>query len=561
MTFRLPRLLSSSREWLEQQQSSILSAATIITAANIISSLSGVVRQRLLISHFFDTPASRQSFEAFLVAFQIPDMMFQLIVLGTISAAFIPVLAMYKNDQQEQNRYINSMMNSVLLIFLIFSVVVFIWAEPFTRFRTGQAFTDEQVRVAAKLTRIMVCAQFFFAISNFMTGMLQSYKRFIIPALSPILYNLGILLGAYLLSDRFGIYAAGIGVVFGAFLHMLIQLPLAWKLGFRFRPALDLKHPGVRTTYKLTPARTFSLAITQLQQLANGYFTTSIGNLSYVVINLAFSLMTMPIRFFGVPIGQAALPFLSDEADQHDLGRFRDLLLKSIHQISFFAFPAAVLLLILRIPIVRIAYGTHNFPWSTTLITGRVVAIISISIAAQAIVQLLVRAFHALKDTHTPLVITVTVGLMYLLMCWISVFVFHWGVIGMAIAISVSTISEMLMFLFALDRRIKGFASKAFWFPQIKMIIASFLMAVFLYLPFRILDELVFDTSRTIELILLTVSTGTVGMLVYIYFAMLFDIRELYILQTMWDKFGSWQKTIAKSKEVIIENHADGDEL
>jgi len=165
-----------------------------------------------------------------------------------------------------------------------------------------------------------------------MTGMLQSYKRFILPALSPIFYNVGILIGAYTLSDRFGIYAAGIGVVIGAALHMLIQLPLAYKLGFRFRFAISFRHAGVRNTYKLTPARTSSLAISQLQQLANGYFTTSIGNLSYVVMNLAFSLMTMPIRFFGVPISQAALPFLADEADEKDLGRFRDLVLKSIHQ-------------------------------------------------------------------------------------------------------------------------------------------------------------------------------------------------------------------------------------
>jgi len=554
MVFRLPKLFSTYTEWLEKQQTSILSAAVIITVANIASAASGLIRQRLLISHFFDTPLSRQAYEAFLVAFQIPDMMFQLIVLGAVSAAFIPMLSQYRNNREEELKYMNSMMNSVLIIFMLVGVLVFIYAEPLTRFRTGEAFTPEQFKIAVQMTRIMVFAQFFFAISNFLTGMLQSYKRFIVPSLAPILYNVGILLGTFLLSERFGIYAAGIGVVIGAALHMLIQLPLAFKLGFRFQPKISLNHPGVRKTYKLTPPRTASLAINQVQQLADGFFTTSIGNLSYLIMDLAFALMTMPIRFFGVPISQAALPFLSDEASQSDLTRFKDLVLKSIHQIAFLAYPAAVLLLILRIPIVRIVYGTHNFPWETTLITGRVVAIITLSIAAQAIVQLLIRAFYALKDTKTPLFITIMTVIIYLTGTSLAVFVFKAGVIGMAVALTVSNIIEMIFFLFFLDRKVSGFVRKEFWVPQLKMILTSFLMAVFLYLPFRILDELVFDTSRTTELILLTLSTGTIGMLVYVYFALLFDIRELYIISSIINKFGNWQKTLSKSNEMIVES-------
>jgi len=118
MVFRLPKLFTSYTDWLEGQQTSILSAAVVITIANIVSSLSGVIRQRLLISHFFDTPSSQQAFEAFLVAFQIPDLMFQLIVLGAVSAAFIPMLASYKHDKAEEQRYMSLMMTSVLLFFL-----------------------------------------------------------------------------------------------------------------------------------------------------------------------------------------------------------------------------------------------------------------------------------------------------------------------------------------------------------------------------------------------------------------------------------------------------------
>jgi len=561
MVFRIPKLFSTYTDWLEKQQTSILSAAVIITIANFASALSGLVRQRMLISYYFDTIASRQAYEAYLVAFQLPDMMFQLIVLGAVSAAFIPILSLYKHDKEQELRYMNSMMNSVLLIFLVIGVLVFIFAEPLTKLRTGAAFTHQQVLIAAQLTRIMIFAQFFFAISNFFTGMLQSYRRFIVPALAPLLYNIGILLGAFLLSPSIGIYGAGVGVVIGAALHMLVQIPLVYKLGFRFKPTIAFKHPGVVKTYKLTPARTASLAINQAQQLGDGYFATSIGKLSFAIMDLSFALMTMPIRFFGVPISQAALPFLSEEATETDLTRFKDLVLKLIHQISFFAYPAAVLLLILRIPIVRITYGTKNFPWETTLLTGRVVSILSLSIASQAVVQLLVRSFYALKDTKTPLKITVLTVVFYLVGTWIAVFPLKAGVVGMATVLTITNIGEMLLFLYCLDLRVRGFARKEFWLPQLKMIVASFLMAVFLYLPFRILDEVVFDTRRTMELIMLTLSTSTIGMLVYVYFGLLFDVQELYILKKLVGKFGNWQKTLSKSQEVLVESPNRSDEV
>lgn len=560
--FRLPKIFGSYTEWIEKQQTSILSAAAVITVANIASSLSGLLRQRLLISHYYSTDVSRQAYEAFLVAFQIPDLMFQLIVLGALSAAFIPVLAQYKHDKEQELNYINSMMNSVLLIFAVVGAVVFIFAEPLTVWRTGAQFTKEQVEIVVNLTRIMIFAQFFFAISNFFTGILQSYRRFIVPALSPLLYNVGILIGAFTLSQYFGIYAAGIGVVIGAALHMLVQVPAVYKTGFRFRPIILFRNAGVRRTYKLTPARTLNLSIGQIQQLSDGKLATTIGQLSFTVLNLASSLMTMPIRFFGVPISQAALPFLSEEATDGDMHKFKDLVMRSIHQISFFAYPASVLLLILRVPIVRLAFGTKNFPWTeVTLPTARVLAIVAISIAAQAITQLLIRSFYALKDTKTPLYITIVTVVFYVSMSWLSVFYFNGGVLGIAAVLTITNILEMLLLLYCLDLRVKGFARKEFWVPQVKMIVASFLMAVFLYLPFRMLDELVFDTRRTIELILLTLTTGTIGMTVYIYFGLLFDVRELYILQNLMKTLGNWQKTLSRSQEVLVESPNQSEDM
>ncbi|HNQ16535.1 MAG TPA: murein biosynthesis integral membrane protein MurJ [Candidatus Woesebacteria bacterium] len=552
--FKLPTLLSNNTKWLERQQTTILSAALIIGIANIISSIAGLIRERLLISYFFDTSESRLNLEAFQVAFQIPDALFQLLVLGAVSASFIPIFThLKKRDSKTAFASASIIMNVVLLVFVLVSAVIFVFAEPLTLFRTGSGFTPEQLAVAVQLTKIMLFAQFFFAISNFLSGILQSYQRFIVPALAPILYNFGIILGVALFSQNFGIYAAGIGVIIGALLHMAIQLPFAYLLGFRFTLSFNLSSPGVKKLFSLMPPRFITYAINELQQLSLGFFATSLGNLSFFVIRLALRLMTIPIRIFGVPIGQASLSFLSEESTDEDYNRFRSLLTQSLNHVAFLAFPASMLLLILRIPIVRLVFGASNLPWETTLATGRVVAIISLSVVAQALVQLLIRGFHALNDTKTPLYITLVTAITYLIGCWFFVFYTQIGLLGIALVILITAFLEMFLCLFLLDRKIGQILTKSFLFPQAKILLASFFMAVFLYLPFRILDELIFNTSKTVELIGLTITTSSIGLLVYLYFSALLNVRELQLVGSTFSSLDRWRKTLSRTTEVLSE--------
>lgn len=558
----ITKIFTNQKKWLEKQQTTILSAAIIITSANIVSSLSGLAREWLLINKFFNTEASKEAYEALLIAFQVPDMMFQLIVLGALSAAFIPVFSnLKKQNEEEALKMSGIVLNLLLLTFIAASVIIFIFAYPITAWRTGAGFSETQIQIAANLTRVMLLAQIFFAISNMLSGVLQAYQRFILPSIAPILYNLGIVLGVYLFAPQLGIYAAGIGVCLGAFIHMIIQVPLARKMGFRTVFSLDFKFPGVRDLFRLIPARTLTIGIGEVQKLGLAFFATSVGNLSFVVIRLASLLITIPIRLFGTPIGQASLPFLSHEATEKDLSRFRNLVIQSLNQITFFAFPASALILILRVPLVRLIFGTKNFPWAMTLTTSRTVAIISLSIAAQAMVQLLIRSFYALKDTRTPLYIALsTVAFFFVSTVLITHFT-SLGILGIAIMIALTAIVEIAIFLFALHRKIGGIIGKEFVVPQLKMIVASFLMTVALYLPFKVLDELVFNTSKTIELIGLTIVTGTIGMLVYIYFAIVLNIEELKILTTLLSSLGKWRKTLARSEEILIDIDGEDDSL
>lgn len=560
---KLSQLLFKNAKWLEKKQNSILSAALIITTANIASSLSGLVRERLLIASYFNTQSGQQAYEALQVAFQIPDMLFQLIVLGALSAAFIPVFTKYrKKDENEAFAVSSSVINLLLLLFAAVALVIFIFSYPITMVRTGGAFTPTQVQVAANLTRLMLFAQFFFAISNFLTGILQSYQRFIVPAIAPILYNLGIVLGVFLFGQHIGIYAAGVGVILGACLHMVVQLPFVFRLGFKFSIRLNHKHPGVKEIFRLMPPRVLTLGVSELQNLALGFFATSIGNLSFVIIRLAIKLMTIPIRLFGVPISQASLPFLSEESDQKQLAQFRSLVTQSINQIAFLSMPASVLLLILRIPIVRLVFGAQNFPWTVTVTTGKVLAIVAITIGIQAMGQLMIRAFYALKDTMTPFIVVGVSAVTYLLVSWLCVFVFATSVMGIALATTLAAVVEASLFAIFLEKKVKQlFVNRQFLLAQLKIILCSFLMAIFLYLPYKIFDELVFNTSKTVELIGLTVTTTTIGLLVYSYFSVLFDVKEMDFFARVFTKFGRWQQPLTASEEVLIDAGTDGDDI
>lgn len=561
MNLRLPQFLKTNGAWLEKQQNTILSAALVITIFNVVSAVSGIIKQRFYITSFYDTAyASHEALDALLVGSQLPEVIFQLIIYGAISAAFIPIFIEYrKQDQSAAFNLTRAIMTLLLGAFVLLSIPLFIFARPLTLLRTGEAFTPEQVDIVVNLTRITLLSNFFLAISSFYGALLQSYQRFIMPALAPVLYNIGILLGVFFLAPVAGIYSAGWGMVLGAFLHMAIQIPMTRRVGFHFWPVVNFRMDGVKKLIKLMPPRILSISVNELRALSLGFFSTSIGDSSMLIMQLALSVMAAPIRFFGVPISQAALPFFSEEVAKQDLDKLKSLIIQSANQISFLIVPASVLIIILRIPVVRLLFGAANFPWPVTVTTGWAVAIIGVSIASQAIVQLLVRAFYAMKDTRTPFLIALIDMILYLAICAVTTFVLKWGVLGIALATSATAILEFLLNLLLLDRRLHYFSHQSFLLPQLKIVAAGFLMAVFLYLPFRIFDELVFNTSRTLELIALTITTGTIGMVVYLYFAALFDIKELSLFVRLFTAFGPWKNQLAKSPEALLDPAPDSD--
>jgi len=539
------KIISKSQEFFNRKSTSILSAAAIIGVSFLGSALLGLIRNRLLAARFFG--GMEGVLDVYFAAFVIPDTVFQLLVVGAVSATFIPIYQEYfEKSEREANDLANTALTSIGTILFIFSLIIAIFARPLSGILTN--FSSDKLDLMANLIRLMCLAQILFATSSFLTGVLQSQKRFLVPAIAPPLYNLGTIAGIYFLSPHIGIYSAAVGVVFGAFLHMAIQLPPAFAVGYFPKLIFNLKHQGVITMMRLMPPRALALGLDQIERAVAVNLTSYLAAGSLSIFTFARQLYVLPISLFGVSLSQASFPSMASEAILADKTKFRQTLSKSILQIFFFALPASVLILILRIPLVRIAFGAKSFPWEATLDTGRALAFLALSIAPQSVTHTLTRSLHALKDTKTSLVIGFITMIIFVALAYcFSIFVGK-DVVGLCLALSISNIVDFLLTYWSVRKRVGslGIARGLY-----KMLSASLITAFFLWIPMRLLDQFVFDTTRTVPLVALTLIVSAVGFSVYLFICKLMKVEELHEVVLIAKKLGNWRKILASSDEVL----------
>jgi putative peptidoglycan lipid II flippase len=545
-------ILKQGHQIFERQQNNILSAAGIITGSVFLSAILGLVRNRLLVSFFFYNPSTKAALDAWFLAFRLPDFVFQLLVVGALSAAFIPVFAKYQaKNPKEANETASSMMNLVLIGFVIISIPIFLFTEQITKLTTGSNFQPSQLSLAVSFTRIMLLAQFFFAISNFLTGIIQAHQRFLIPALSPVVYNLGIIIGIIVLGPKLGLYGPTLGVVLGAFFHLALQIPLSYKLGFVYSPSINFRLPGVKEICKLMPPRTLGLSVNQLELSMMAYLATSLPQGSLTIVNLAQQLMGLPVRVFGMPIGQASFPFLSKENALEDQDKFKQIFLNSLNQILYLALPATAMIIVLRIPFVRIAYGSKSFPWLATLLTGRMVAIMSLSICADAASHLFTRAFYALHNTKTPMISAIMSLAANTIISIFFIYTLHSGILGLAYGLAISNFIQSIFLLFRIKHHLTNLSYQELLVTPIKIIIASALTGIFLWFFMHFFDQFVFDTTRTLSLIGLTILVGAIGTTIYMIISKIMAIEEMNSYLNLISKLGNWRKVLSSSSETI----------
>lgn len=533
---------------LLRRQTNILSAALIIMVTVIFSQALGLVRQRMLVGIF----GASNNLGVYLASTRLPDFLFQIIIAGALSSAFIPVFSDFLSKDKKHEGYLfaSTLLSVGVMIFIVISIILAVFA-PFFSYLLAPGFSKEQISLMASLMRVVLVGELLFIIGSFFSAVLQSYNHFFVPGIAAALYNLGIIIGIAVFSPIAGIYAPALGVILGALIFVIMQLPLIKRVGFSFHPSFFLQHQGMKEVFHLMWPRTISLFIFQLGTLITVTlisFLTAPGR-NYVIFDYAQTLAFAPVVLFGQTIAQAAFPVLSREREK--LEEFGQTFLTSFNQMLYLVLPISVLFLVLRIPIVRLVYGASQFDWEATVLTGRTLAVFAISIFAQALVYLVARGFYALHDTRTPLIIgAITTGIMIVFGA-ISVFLFKGTIITIALAYSISAFLNFLLLFILLGKKIGGFENRILLIGMGKIFLATLFTGFALYIPIKLLDRLVFDTTKTINLILLTGISSLAGLSLYLFLTWLFDVKEASTFLLLFKKLGNWREILGTTEETI----------
>jgi putative peptidoglycan lipid II flippase len=436
-------------------------AAGILMLGFVASRVLGLVRNAVLASYF---GASRE-YEAYVAAIAVPDTVFQVLAGGAMGAAFIPVFAHYlaRDEQQEAWRLSSSVITIAALLTGTLSLVLFVFARPVMDVVVSgrdEAFKE----LATGLVRIMLISPAVFAVSGFLTSVLNTYQRFFWAALAPLMYNAGIIAGAVLLHDRLGIYGVAWGVAAGALGHLLIQVPGLLQIGARYRPLVDWRHAGVREVGRLVVPRMFGLGVSQVNLLVTTIFLASwlaVGSMAY--LNYAWLVMMVPLGVFGMAVSTAVFPTLARQSAADEQGEMRELFALTLRMILFLTVPATVGLVVIGEPIVRLLFERDSFTPAVTRATALALTYYALGLPAHSVVEIVNRAFYALHDTATPVkaaaigvLLNVALSAAVVLDAAGGVIPRQYAYVGLAVANAVAAWVEATLLVWWLRRRLGG---------------------------------------------------------------------------------------------------------
>ena len=390
-------------------------AAYLLAVFALLSQVLALVRDRLL-AHFFGAGAT---LDVYYAAFRIPDIIFVAIASIVSVYVLIPFLAERSAVSKEKEKeFINTIFSAFFLIIIAVSVVAFVFTPQLMKLFFPGFADSAQFADLILLTRVLLLQPIFLGISNLFASITQIHRKFVLYALSPVLYNVGIIVGIVFFYPSLGFIGLGLGVVLGALLHLAIQLPFIIKNGFFPRVTLgQLKRNfvDVKKVILLSLPRTLALSAHQISLLFLVSFASLMASGSIAVFNLSFNLQSVPLTIVGVSYSVAAFPTLAKMFSNGQQKEFLGQMLTASKHIIFWSFPAIILFIVLRAQIVRVILGSGEFDWADTRLTAAALALFAVSIAAQGLVLLFVRGYYAAGNTKKPLILNlISAGLVIL---------------------------------------------------------------------------------------------------------------------------------------------------
>ncbi len=504
-----------------RQQTTLFGSTMVVAMTLILARLLGLLKLRVLTGFY-----AQQELDLFLAAFRLPDFIFEVFVAGSIASCFIPIVndILDDNAQNKQEAMLFSQSLSVIFLFfwLIFTVVMHFYAKTITGILVP-GYTADQIVMVAKMSNSILFFQVpFLLLGNVIAALMQSSRQFLIPGLAPVFYNLGIIFGIVLWAERFGLNGALYGIILGSFLYFLIVfLGLSW-LGFPLKLKFDFKNVRIKAFFKLFWPRFFTSITTQIDATVDLALSTLRGLGSYTSFYLARNLQILPVSLLGIAISQSALPFFSSLYQQDKQKELMDLFIRLVLQIIFVMMPFVIFFIALRIPLVRLFFGGQMFDWEATVTTARVLSVFALSLPFHTIYYVITRVYFAIQDTRTPFITSLVFTAINTLLSVIFIKVYQLPIWYLALSFTLSITANSAILMFILLKRLDHYNIAAFISKLAIMGFISLTTMSIVWTVKRLFDGLVFDTTRTLNLFILTFVCVLIGLIVYLYLAWVF---------------------------------------
>lgn len=512
---------------MSRGENSLKSASIILIITLFLSNALGVLRNYLLTKNL-----PIESLDIYYAAFRLPDLVLNLMILGAISSALMPVFNGYlQKDDKNRAWYVANSIITLALIILTIAIVVLFFLMPIMIHLIVPHFSPAEQRQTVEIARVLLLSPLLFGISYLYTGILNSFKRFFAPAVAPLIYNTSIIIGIGFLTPMFPrgdqkqLIILAISVITGAFLHMFIQLPAMKHVGFKFKWIADYKDKSVRQVGKLMIPRTIGLGANQFMfTVFTALASAKQGNVAY--FTLANDIQTMPSVVFGLSFASAVFPTLSTAFHKEDTQKFSYYTLKTMRIIIAMLIPISVLIILLRVGLVQALLG---FSFHDAKITANTLALFSISLVFSGLIPLLARCFFAMENTVTPTIISVIASASSMLF---AVLLKSYGAPGLALAFSGGSILNATMLYFMLRRKHQLLGSRELLLFTIKVMFITLIMG-YVVQEFKGLTASWFDIQSRGGMLSQVILCGLIGSSLYISLAYLFKIKEV---QNIWKR-------------------------
>ncbi|HLD21213.1 MAG TPA: murein biosynthesis integral membrane protein MurJ [Patescibacteria group bacterium] len=508
-------------KFFQRESKTIIGAATIVGVLSFVSRIVGLVRDRILAGTF----GAGDTLDVYYAAFKIPDVVYNLIVVGALSASFIPLFLSHYHKPLGKARaweFTNNALHLIGGMTILLSIGLVLFAEPLAALVAPGFHEAKQLRVA-DFMRVMFLGQILLAISMIYGSVLQSLKKFLLFSLAPIFYNIGIIVGALLLVDVFGVIGLAWGVVLGAFLHLVVQMFGVWESGYRYRWTFRPRAEDMREMIRLMGPRTVGLAINQLMLLLLTIIASTFVVGSLTVFQFAYNIEFFPVGIIGVSFAIAVFPTLSEMASRNDTQGLIETIVSTTRQLLYLLVPMMLLFLIFRAQIVRVVVGAGAFDWAATIATADTLAFFALTFIPQSMIFVLARAFYALHDTLSPLIIALVSALVGILSAFLLKDQF--GVIALAIAYSIASLINALLLWIFLRQKLGTLRESSILTLVFKLSVAGMLAGLVMQLGKPVVLTFL-SLDSFFGVLFQAILAGGLGLLVYVGIASLLRVEE-----------------------------------